>query len=39
MPVDERKARYEQMMQVLRANTLSVWRDKFLTELEVTRPN
>jgi len=39
MPVDERKARHEQMMDVLRTNTLAAWRDKFLTQLEATRPS
>ncbi|MBV8535085.1 MAG: alpha,alpha-trehalose-phosphate synthase (UDP-forming) [Alphaproteobacteria bacterium] len=39
MPVDERKARYDQMMDVLRSNTLATWRDKFLTQLETIRPS
>ncbi len=34
MPVDERKQRWETMMEVLRTNTLSRWRDNFLEVLE-----
>ncbi len=37
MPQDERKARYVQMMGVLRSNTLSAWRDNFLTQLQAAR--
>ena len=34
MPLDERKARYGEMMQQLRANNVSVWRDNFLRDLK-----
>ena len=37
MPLDERKARYEQQMDVLRTNTLAAWRDSFLTQLQAVR--
>ncbi len=33
MPLEERKQRYEHMMGVLKKNNLSVWRDRFLTDL------
>ena len=34
MPLDERKARYGEMMQQLRENNVSVWRDNFLRDLK-----
>ncbi|WP_250513583.1 alpha,alpha-trehalose-phosphate synthase (UDP-forming) [Caballeronia sp. INDeC2] len=34
MPLDERKARYGEMMQQLRDNNVSVWRDNFLRDLK-----
>jgi trehalose 6-phosphate synthase len=34
MPLDERQARWQGMMQALRANTLSHWRDRFLDALQ-----
>ncbi|SAL05342.1 alpha,alpha-trehalose-phosphate synthase [Caballeronia calidae] len=34
MPLDERKARYDEMMQQLRENNVSVWRDNFLRDLK-----
>lgn len=37
MPLDERKARYEQQMDVLRTNTLAAWRDSFLIQLQAVR--
>jgi len=33
MSLAERRARYEDMMAELRANNVSVWRDRFLTDL------
>ena len=33
MPLDERKARYNAMMEVLRRNDISVWRENFVTAL------
>jgi trehalose-6-phosphate synthase len=38
MPLDERRARWQGMMQALRANTLSHWRDCFLDALQTARP-
>ncbi|HEX2114942.1 MAG TPA: alpha,alpha-trehalose-phosphate synthase (UDP-forming) [Alphaproteobacteria bacterium] len=38
MPLDERKARWQGMMQALRANTLSHWRDRFLDALQAAGP-
>jgi trehalose 6-phosphate synthase len=38
MPLDERKARWQGMMQALRANTLSHWRDRFLEALQAVAP-
>lgn len=37
MPREERKARYVQLMDVLRTNTLSAWRDHFLNALQSVR--
>ena len=37
MPLDERKARFDQMMGVLKTNTLSAWRDSFLQQLQASR--
>ncbi|MBF6618092.1 alpha,alpha-trehalose-phosphate synthase (UDP-forming) [Pollutimonas thiosulfatoxidans] len=34
MPLQQRKKRYEHLMEVLRANDLSRWRDRFLGDLE-----
>jgi trehalose 6-phosphate synthase len=34
MPLDERRSRWQGMMQALRANTLSHWRDRFLDALQ-----
>ncbi|SAK81828.1 alpha,alpha-trehalose-phosphate synthase [Caballeronia fortuita] len=34
MPLNERKARYEEMMTQLRDNNVSVWRDNFLRDLK-----
>ncbi|SAK69351.1 alpha,alpha-trehalose-phosphate synthase [Caballeronia temeraria] len=34
MPLNERKARYEEMMAQLRDNNVSVWRDNFLRDLK-----
>ncbi|KXU85705.1 alpha,alpha-trehalose-phosphate synthase [Caballeronia megalochromosomata] len=34
MPLGERKARYSEMMQQLRENNVSVWRDNFLRDLK-----
>ena len=34
MPLDERKTRWQGMMQALRANTLTHWRDRFLDALQ-----
>ena len=34
MPLAERKSRHAAMMEVLRLNTLSSWRERFLSELE-----
>jgi len=34
MPLDERRSRYEEMMIVLRTNTLASWRDNFLRDLQ-----
>ena len=39
MPRDERKARYDQLMDVLSSNTLAAWRDSFLSQLQSTRPD
>ncbi|MFN4311519.1 MAG: alpha,alpha-trehalose-phosphate synthase (UDP-forming) [Ferrovibrio sp.] len=33
MPLDERRSRWEQMMAVLRANTITHWRESFLSQL------
>jgi trehalose 6-phosphate synthase len=33
MPLDERRARWEEMMTVLRANTIATWRENFLRAL------
>jgi trehalose-6-phosphate synthase len=38
MPLDERKARWQGMMDALRANTLSHWRDSFLDALQAAGP-
>jgi trehalose 6-phosphate synthase len=38
MPLDERKARWQGMMDALRANTLSRWRDSFLDALQAAGP-
>jgi trehalose 6-phosphate synthase len=38
MPLDERKARWQGMMQALRANTLAHWRDSFLDALQAVSP-
>jgi trehalose 6-phosphate synthase len=38
MPLDERRARWQGMMQALRANTLSHWRDRFLDALQAAGP-
>jgi trehalose 6-phosphate synthase len=38
MPLDERKARWQGMMQALRANTLAHWRDRFLDALQAAGP-
>lgn len=38
MPLDERKARWQGMMEALRANTLSRWRDRFLGALQAAGP-
>ncbi|AQG99285.1 alpha,alpha-trehalose-phosphate synthase (UDP-forming) [Burkholderia sp. KK1] len=34
MPLNERKARYEEMMAQLRENNVSVWRDNFMRDLK-----
>jgi trehalose 6-phosphate synthase len=34
MPLEERKARYDEMMAQLRENNVSVWRDNFLRDLK-----
>ncbi len=34
MPLNERKARYDEMMPQLRENNVSVWRDNFLRDLK-----
>jgi len=33
MPLEERKARYNAMMEVLRRNDISLWRENFVTAL------
>lgn len=33
MPLSERKSRYESLMEILRKNDLSTWRDRFLSDL------
>ena len=33
MPLEERKARYDAMMEVLRRNDISLWRENFVTAL------
>jgi trehalose 6-phosphate synthase len=33
MPLEERKTRYHAMMEVLRRNDISVWRENFVTAL------
>jgi trehalose 6-phosphate synthase len=38
MPLDERRSRWQGMMQALRANTLSHWRDRFLDALQAAGP-
>ena len=38
MPLDERQSRWQGMMQALRANTLSHWRDRFLDALQAAGP-
>ncbi|BAN23703.1 alpha,alpha-trehalose-phosphate synthase (UDP-forming) [Caballeronia insecticola] len=35
MPLAERRARYDEMMQQLRDNNVSVWRDNFLRDLKL----
>lgn len=37
MPLDERRDRYTRMMEVLRKNNVSVWRDTFLRDLRAVR--
>jgi len=37
MPQDERRERYERMMVTLRRNSVSVWRDSFLSDLRAVR--
>ena len=37
MPLDERRDRYQRMMEVLRRNNVSVWRDTFLRDLRAVR--
>jgi trehalose 6-phosphate synthase len=34
MPLDERRARYGEMMAQLRENNVSVWRDNFMRDLK-----
>jgi trehalose 6-phosphate synthase len=34
MPLEDRQARYSEMMAVLRTNTLAAWRDSFLRDLQ-----
>lgn len=34
MPLDERRSRWEQMMAVLRSNTITHWRETFLSQLK-----
>jgi len=36
MPLDERRSRHAAMMDVLHANTITTWRDRFLEELNTT---
>ncbi len=36
MPLDERRSRHAAMMDVLHANTITTWRDRFLEELNIT---
>jgi trehalose 6-phosphate synthase len=38
MPLDERQSRWQGMMQALRTNTLSHWRDRFLDALQAAGP-
>ncbi|HET9149649.1 MAG TPA: trehalose-6-phosphate synthase [Alphaproteobacteria bacterium] len=38
MPLDERRSRHAAMMDVLRANTITTWRERFLAALEETPP-
>jgi len=38
MPVDERRERWQAMMEVLRANTIDDWTANFLKALKATRP-
>jgi trehalose 6-phosphate synthase len=37
MPLDERRDRYARMMETLRRNNVSVWRDTFLSDLRAVR--
>ena len=37
MPLDERRSRHAAMMEVLRANTLVAWRERFLTDLDAVQ--
>ena len=38
MPVDERRERWQAMMEVLRANTIDDWTANFLKALKATLP-
>ncbi len=38
MPLDERQQRWEEMMTVLRGNTIDDWYQSFLNALRATRP-